>query len=204
MADKLDLKKQLKHLYQPPAGKVGLVDVPEMNFLMVDGEGDPNTAPAFQEATEALFGVSYGIKFTIKIQNLGPDYTVMASEGLWWLRSGHEFDLTKKEEWLWTLMMMQPDHVTRDIFEQAKSALLHKKGSQSLIDMRFESFHEGLSAQIMHIGPYAEEQPTIEKIHRFIEQEGYRPRDKHHEIYLGDPRRTAPERLKTVLRQPVQ
>lgn len=204
MAEKLDLKKQLKHLYQPPAGKVVLVDVPPMNFLMVDGEGDPNQAPSFQEAMQALYGVAFSIKFTIKQQELGPDYTVMAVEGLWWLRSGREFDLSKKDEWLWTLMIMQPDHVTGELFEQARAAQLHKKGSQSLVDMRYESFHEGLSAQTMHIGPYAEELPTIEKIHRFIEREGYQPHGKHHEIYLGDPRRTAPERLKTVLRQPVQ
>jgi hypothetical protein len=204
MADKLDLKKQLKHLYQPPAGKVVLVDVPSMYFLMVDGEGDPNSAPSFQEAMQALYGVAYGIKFTIKKQELGPDYNVMAVEGLWWLRSGEEFNLSQKDKWLWTLMMMQPDHVTDDLFKQIRAEQLHKKGSQSLVEMRFQSFHEGLAAQTMHIGPYAEEQPTIEKIHRFIEQEGCQPRGKHHEIYLGDPRRTAPERLKTVLRQPVQ
>ena len=204
MAEKLDLKKELKHLYQPPAGRVVLIDVPTMNFLMVDGEGDPNQAPSFQEAMDALYGVSFGIKFTIKKQELGPDYTVMTVEGLWWLRSGEEFNLSKKDEWLWTLMILQPDHVTGELFEQIRAEQLHKKGSQSLVEMRFEPFHEGLSAQTMHIGPYAEEQPTIEKIHQFIMKEGYQQRGKHHEIYLGDPRRTAPERLKTVLRQPVQ
>ncbi|MFB0516743.1 MAG: GyrI-like domain-containing protein [Candidatus Neomarinimicrobiota bacterium] len=201
---KIDLKKELKHLYRPSARKVVLVDVPEMNFLMVDGWGDPNISQAFQDAVEALYGVSYGVKFGLKKQGLGPDYTVMALEGLWWMADGRDFDMEAKDEWQWTLMIMQPDHITQEIVDIAMGQLQEKKNPPALAKMRFEPFHEGLSAQIMHIGPYADEEPTIQKIHDFIEQQGYRPRGKHHEIYLGDPQRTNPERLKTVLRQPVE
>jgi hypothetical protein len=201
---KLDLKKELKHLYQPSAKEVVLVDVPAMNFLMIDGKGDPVTSQAFQDAMETLYGMAYGIKFGMKQQGLGPDFTVMAVEGLWWIAGREDFDMEARDDWLWTLMIMQPDHVTRDIVDQAAADLKAKKDPPALADLRFEPFHEGLSAQIMHIGPYAEEVPTIRKIHEFIGEQGYQPRGKHHEIYLGDPRRTAPERLKTVLRQPVK
>ena len=201
---KIDLKKELKHLYQPSARQVVLVDVPEMNFLMIDGRGDPNTSQAFQDAMEALYGVSYGIKFALKQQGIGPDYTVMPLEGLWWMADGRDFDMQAKDAWLWTLMIMQPEHIAREIVNIVIAQLREKKDPPALADMRFEPFYEGLSAQIMHIGPYAEEEPTIRKIHDFVEQEGYQPRGKHHEIYLGDPRRTKPDRLKTVLRQPVR
>ncbi|UCH61825.1 MAG: GyrI-like domain-containing protein [Fidelibacterota bacterium] len=201
---KIDLKKELRHLYVPSTKEVVLVDVPQMNFLMVDGRGDPNTAQEFQDAMEVLYGLAYGIKFGLKKKGLGPDYSVMPSEGLWWMASGGEFDLEIKDEWLWTLMIMQPDHITKEMFDQAKAELKAKKNPLALNKVRFEPFHEGLSVQIMHIGPYAEEKPTIEKMHIFIKEQDYRPRGRHHEIYLGDPRRTPPERLKTVLRQPVE
>jgi len=201
---KIDLKKELKHLYQPSSLEVALVDVPKMNFLMIDGRGDPNTSQEFQDAMEALYGVSYGIKFALKKQGLGPEYTVMPSEGLWWIADREDFDMDAREDWLWTLMMMQPEHITREAVDQAMTELREKKDPPGLAGMRFEPFHEGLSAQIMHIGPYAAEGPTIQKIHDFIRQEGRQLRGKHHEIYLGDPRRTAPERLKTVLRQPMK
>ncbi len=201
---KLDLKKQLKHLYQPSVRKVVLVDVPRMSFLMIDGRGDPNTSQGFQEAVDALYGVSYRVKFGLKQQGIGPEYTVMPLEGLWWMADGREFDMNAKDDWDWTLMIMQPDHIRKGIVELATAQLQEKKDPPALSRMRFESFEERLCAQIMHMGPYAEEGPTIRKIHDFAQQEGYRLRDKHHEIYLGDPRRTKPERLKTVLRQPVE
>lgn len=201
---KIDLKKELKYLYQPSPNEVVLVDVPRMNFLMIDGQGDPTTSQEFQDATDALYGVSYGIKFALKKQGLGPEYTVMPLEGLWWMAGGGDFDMEARDAWCWTLMIMQPDHITREVVERATDQLKEKKDPPGLSGMRFEPFHEGLSAQIMHIGPYADEGPTIKKIHDFVAQEGYTLRGKHHEIYLGDPRRTKPERLKTVLRQPVK
>jgi len=201
---KIDLKKELKQLYQPSPNEVVLVDVPRMNFLMIDGQGDPNTSQEFQEATDALYGVSYGIKFALKKQGLGPEYTVMPLEGLWWMAGGGEFDMEARDAWRWTLMIMQPDHVTGEVVERATDHLKEKKDPPGLAGMRFEPFHEGLSAQIMHIGPYAEEGPTIQRIHDFAKEQGSRLLGKHHEIYLGDPRRTKPERLKTVLRQPVK
>lgn len=201
---KVDLKKELKHLYQPSPKKVVLVDVPRMNFLMTDGRGDPHTSRQFQEAVEALYGVSYGIKFGLKQQGTDPDYTVMPLEGLWWMADGRDFDMDARDEWIWTLMIMQPDHVTQDVVNLILAQQREKKNSPSLERMRFEPFEEGLSAQIMHLGPYADEGPTIQKIHNFAKEQGHELRGTHHEIYLGDPRRTKPERLKTVLRQPVE
>jgi hypothetical protein len=128
----------------------------------------------------------------------------MPSEGLWWMASGGDFDSEAKDAWCWTLMIMQPDHITKEMFDQAKVELKAKKNPAALSKVRFEAFYEGLSVQIMYIGPYAEEKSTIEKMHRFAEEQGYRLRGKHHEIYIGDPNRTSPERLKTVLRQPVE
>ena len=201
---KIDLKKELKHLYLPSAKEVVLLDVPRMNFIMIDGRGDPNTSQEFQDAMEVLYGLAYGLKFALKKQGIEPDYTVMPLEGLWWTAGGRAFDMADKDNWEWTLMIMQPDHITEEMVEQAKVELKAKKNPPALGKVRFEAFHEGLSVQIMHIGPYAEEKPTIEKLHRFAEEQGYRRRGKHHELYIGDPNRTKPERLKTVLRQPLE
>lgn len=199
---KIDLKKQLKHLYNPSQKEVSVVDVPPMNFLMIDGQGDPNTSEAYQQAIEALFSVSYTLKFMIKKGEAAIDYAVMPLEGLWWAEDMTQFSAENKDAWLWTAMIMQPEYVTEKLFEDAKEQAAKKKDLPALSLIRFEPFHEGKAAQIMHIGPYAEEGPTIEKIHHFIKQQGGELRGKHHEIYLGDPRRTAPERLKTVIRQP--
>jgi hypothetical protein len=209
MPQKIDLKKIYRHLYVPSAKKAVIVDVPAFNFVMLDGviqPGEtPETSESYRHAFEALYGASYTLKFMSKLRKQSPiDYTVMALEGLWWFDSG-EFDLTKKEPWRWTMMVMQPDHITAEMFREALEQLKKKgKGGPALSQLRFERFHEGLSVQIMHIGPYAEEPPTIEKMHAFAQENGYRLRGKHHEIYLGDPRRTKPERLKTVLRRPVE
>ncbi len=201
---KIDLKKELKHLYQPSAKEVMLADVPRTNFLMIDGQGDPNTSQAFKEAMDALYGLAYGLKFALKKQSLEPDYTVMPLESLWWSAGGGAFDMANKDGWEWTLMIMQPEHITLEMVDQAKAELKAKKDPPALGNVRFEAFHEGPSVQIMHIGPYADEKPTIEKMHSFAEEQGYRLRGKHHEIYISDPNRTKPERLKTVLRQPVE
>ncbi len=199
---RLDLKKQLKHLYAPSAKEIGIVDVPAMRFLMVDGAGNPNTSQAFQEATEALYAVSYACKFAIKRQE-GIDYPVMALEGLWWAEDMSAYTGGAKDDWLWRLMIMQPEPVTEEHVDRAIDEVNRKKGLPALAAMRFETFHEGLSAQIMHLGPYDAEAPTVARLHAFIEEHGYALRGLHHEIYVGDPRRSAPEKLRTVLRQPV-
>ena len=199
---KLDLKKQYRELYLPSAKDCSVVDVPELQFLMIDGHGDPNTSDEYREALEALYAMSYTLKFLSK-QTEDIDYVVMALEGLWWTEDMADFSEDDKDSWDWTAMMMQPDHLTADHVEKARDELHSKKNPPALDRLRFERFHEGLSVQIMHIGPYADEAPTIRGLHDFATEQGYRLRGKHHEIYLSDPRRTAPERLRTVIRQPV-
>lgn len=201
--EKVDLREQLKHLYNPPGREVSVVDVPPMNFLMIDGEGNPNTSEDYAHAVEALYAISYALKFMIKRGVDAIDYAVMPLEGLWWADDMTRFSVEDKDAWRWTMMIMQPQFVTGELVQGAMSQIEKKKGPlPALPRMRFESFHEGRAAQVMHHGPYSEEGPTIEKLHEFIEMEGHELRGKHHEIYLGDPRRTAPERLKTVIRQP--
>jgi hypothetical protein len=199
---KVDLKKQLKQLYTPSAKAVGVVDVPRMSFLMIDGQGDPNTAPAYGAAVEALYALAYGLKFKVKKSPAGVDYSVMPLEGLWWVQDMSQFSLAHKEAWEWTMMIMQPDFVTAGLFAETLAEVQQKKGLPALGQIRFEAYAEGLSAQIMHLGPYAAEAPTIEKIHAFIREQGGQPQGKHHEIYLSDPRKAAPEKLRTIIRQP--
>ncbi len=200
---KRDFKKELSQFYNPSKKEITLVEVPPMNFLMVDGQGNPNTSRAFQEAMEALYGVSYTVKFTLKHRGQGPDYTVMPLEGLWWTEGGQGFHQTNKDRWHWTVMIMQPDQITEANIEQALQTLRAKKNPPALKKLRFERYTEGLSVQIMYLGPYDEEGPTIERLHTYARDKGYQLRGKHHEIYLSDPRRTKPERLRTVIRQPV-
>lgn len=206
---RLDLKKDLKYLYAPSAKKVEIVQVPRFKFAMIDGqiEADqgPSTSASFQEALQALYGISYTLKFTSKLRKENPiDYPVMALEGLWWVKSG-EFSFERKEDWLYILMMLQPDHITEEMYQEGLAQLRKKRGDNpSLAKMRLETFEEGLSIQIMHIGPYADEPATIAKMDAFARENGYRLHGKHHEIYFGDPRRAAPEKLKTVLRHPIE
>lgn len=201
---KKDLKKELQSLYFPSAKEVAVVKVPAMNFAMVDGEGNPNDTKAFPEAIQVLYGVSYTLKFMLKKAGK-PDFVVMPLAALWWTRPSGGFDFdSPKATWNWTSMLMQPDFVTRADFKKASAQLNERKDPPALPKLRFERFAEGLSLQIMHIGPYAAERPTIERVHAYAEENGYRLAGKHHEIYMGDPRRTAPARLKTVVRQPVK
>ena len=210
---KLDLRKEFKNLYQPSAKKVELVKIPRFKFIMIDGKIEkgksPGTSPAFAEATQAIYGISYTLKFASKQDKKNPiDYPVMPLEGLWWVEDGF-FDITKPGNWFWTLMIMQPEHVTETMFESAMKKVVEKKGdSPSLAKVRFETFEEGLCVQTMHIGPYATEPATVERMKTFMQENGLRDRvglgGKHHEIYLGDPRKSAPEKLKTVLRHPVE
>ncbi len=200
---KIDFKKELKHLYNPSAKKVEIVDVPMMKFLLIDGAGDPNTAQEYKDAVEALFAVSYALKFMVKKEK-GVDYGVLPLEGLWWTDDMAQFSMENKDAWKWTSMIMQPEYVTEDLVSKALEQVEKKKNPPALPKIRFESFHEGLSAQIMHIGPYSAEGPTIDRLHSFIKENGYELKGKHHEIYLSDPRRSSPERMKTVIRQPMK
>jgi len=202
MATKIDLRKELKHLYNPSSKQIAIVDVPEMNFLMIDGQGDPNTSVAYRNAVEALYAVSYTLKFMVKQGYQAVDYAVMPLEGLWWVDDMTQFSMHDKDAWKWTSMIMQPEYVTAELFQEALRQVKKKKDLPALSGMRFESFHEGQAAQILYFGPYSDEGPTIERIHRFILEQGRRLRGRHHEIYLSDPRRTAPPKLKTVIRQP--
>lgn len=198
---KIDFKREFKELYAP-AVKPSLVDVPDMAFLMVDGHGDPNRADAYQQAVEALFTVSYTAKFIVKRTGGGVDFTVMPLEGLWWVPDMSRFTTDDKSAWDWTAMVMQPDAVTAEVIDAALEQAAAKRDLPALARLRFERFHEGPAAHVMYRGPYAEEGPTIAALHAFIAEHGYVLSGKHHEIYLGDPRRTAPEKLRTVIRQP--
>lgn len=201
---KLDFKQQFKQFYNPLAKQCAIVELPAMNFLMLDGAGDPNHAPAFQTAVETLYAVAYTLKFMLKKGADGIDYGVMPLEGLWWSEEMATFSVERKSDWLWTLLIMQPDFITAAQVEAAKVEAAKKKDLPALSQLRFEAYHEGLSAQIMHLGPFAAEGPTIATLHTFISNQGYQLRGKHHEIYLNDLRRTAPEKLKTVIRQPIK
>jgi hypothetical protein len=200
---KIDFKKELKHLYRPPAKKFVVIDVPPMNFLMIDGHGDPNTAQEYADAVEALYAVAYALKFMSKKEK-GMDYVVPPMEGLWWVGNMEEFTTQDKSAWDWTMMIMQPEWVTQEMFEEALRQAEKRKNLPALAKLRLEAYGEGLSVQIMHIGPYEAEAPTIASMHAFIDRNGYQPAGKHHEIYLGDPRKVVPEKLKTVLRQPIR
>lgn len=199
---KLDLKKEWKHLYSPSAKTVAVVDVPTINYLMVDGRGDPNTAPGYVAAVEALYAVAYALKFKIKKSKGGVDYAVMPLEGLWWVDDMRQFSVKRKGDWQWTMMIVQPDLVTLQLFAETMNEVQKKKDLPALSKLRFESFHEGQAAQVMHLGPYSAEEPTINLLHDFIRERGGEKCGKHHEIYLKDPRKSAPDKLLTVIRQP--
>ncbi len=201
--EKVDFKKELKHLYGASVKEPTIVDVPGMNFLMVDGFGDPNMQE-YQEAIETLYAVSYALKFMVKKGEQAVDYGVLPLEGLWWVDDMTQFSEDNKEAWKWTSMIMQPEYVTEELFNRAVEEVSKKKNPPALPKLRFENFHEGVTVQLMHIGPYSAEKPNIERLHRFIEEKGHELRGKHHEIYLTDPRRMSPEKMRTILRQPVK
>ena len=201
---KIDFKKEWKHLYNPPKTKFTIVDVPKMKFLMVDGHGDPNTTQEYQDAIEALYGVAYKMKFISK-KTLERDYVVPPLEGLWWAEDMKTFSTARdKSQWDWTMMIMTPEWVTMDIFANAVTQVREAKNPLSLDKVRLEQYHEGLSAQIMHVGSFDDEGPVLAEMHsEFIPDNCYIENGKHHEIYLSDFRKVSPEKLRTVLRQPV-
>jgi len=191
--------------YEATARSPELVRVPGLTFIEVDGHGDPNTSTEYRDAIQALYGLSYTLKFGVK-KELGINYRVGALEGLWWADDMTEFSIGRKAEWQWTALIAQPEVVTADRFERARDEVRRKKGLAILDRTRLARFEEGLAAQILYVGPYSDEGPTIERLHQFIHELGYvfdGRHQKHHEIYLGDPRRSAPERLRTIIRQPV-
>ena len=202
---KIDFKKELRHLYRPSRSEFSLLEVPAMRFLMIDGRGDPNTAPAYKTTVEALFSVAYTLKFMSK-NELGKDYVVPPLEGQWWATDMQTFTLRRdKSQWLWTMMIMVPDWIPAEMVVQAQVAAGEKKELSALPEMRCECYDEGLSVQIMHIGPYDEEGPTLKQMHTaFLPAHNLTFNGKHHEIYLSDPRRVEPKKLKTILRQPVR
>jgi hypothetical protein len=202
----IDLVKELQPLYSPPSKAPVLVDVPELSFLMLDGRGDPNSSEQYQAALQALYGVAYTLKFTLKKSDSGRDFKVAPLEGLWWTDGGPPSldELQKdRDSWNWTMMIAVPDAVVAAEVAAAADAAAQRRPLPAAGLVRLERFAEGQVAQIMHIGPYAEEAPTIARLHAFVAEQGYELRGRHHEIYLGDPRRTAPERLRTVLRHPI-
>lgn len=200
---KLDLRRSLRELYAPPRDPV-LVAVPPLTCLMVDGKGDPNIVASYREAVEALYAVSYGAKFALKHAG-GPDIAVMPLEALWWVTDMAGFAASDRAQWLWTALIVQPEPVTSVVVDEARAKVRSRRPVPPAIDLvRREVLEEGSAAQVMHVGPYADEGPVIERLHRFVEESGMRLRGKHHEIYLTDPRRTSPGRMRTVLRQPVE
>ena len=199
----LDLKKQYKQLFNPPAKEPVLVEVPALQYLILDGAGDPNNTAEYQPKVETLFSLAYTLKFMLKKAGT-VDYGVTYLEGLWWVDDYLEFSLTRRSNWLWTLLILQPEQVTAALLAEAAREVERKKALEPVHRVRLESLEEGLAAQVMHLGPYSAEAPTIKRLHDFITQSGYELTGKHHEIYLSDPRRVAPEKMKTVIRQPVK
>ena len=201
---KIDLKKEYKDLFTASNKTPAVIAAPEANYLSISGKGDPIATPAYKEAIEALFSVSYAIKFIVKKGSQAIDYGVLPLEGLWWVENMAEFDIKDKSNWLWKAMIMQPNFIDGDMVTSAVEQVQKKKGLSQLSNIKFEKLSEGKCAQIFHIGPYSEEGPTIEKLHQFIKGNEYQFNGNHHEIYLSDPRRSAPEKLKTIIRQPIK
>jgi hypothetical protein len=195
----IDRKEELRAWYSP-GPEPELVALPELGYLMIDGEGDPNTAPAYTAAVQALYASSYGIRKRVTEQT-GRTYVVMPLEGLWWVPDMARFTTSAKSEWRWTMMILQPPETTAGIADAAIADAIDRKGVTP--GVRLEKLTEGRCAQVMHRGPYAEEGPTIECLHAFIDAEGLELGGHHHEIYLSDPRKVAPERMRTIIRQPV-
>lgn len=199
---RLDLRRTLPGLYSAGT-EPALVEVPELPFLMIDGKGDPNTSTGYPQAVQALYSMAYGVHFALKRGPGGVDARVMPLEGLWWVPDMALFRESDKDAWLWTLLIAQPEQATVETVAEVRATAAAKKPGLPLDRVRLERFAEGPCAQVLHRGPYDEEGPTIQRLHRWIDERGYRLTGRHHEIYLGDPRRGAPEKLRTILRQPV-
>jgi hypothetical protein len=178
-----------------------LVEVPPLRFLCLDGHGDPNTSASYAAAVQALYAVAYAAKFAVRRAG-GEDFKVAPLEGLWWAADLRAFGTGRKSDWDWTMMIRQPDSVTAELVERLTAEVAARKSLPAARKLRLDRLEEGRAAQVLHLGPYADEGPTIAALHAFIHEQGFSLRGKHHEIYLGDPRRTAPEKLRTIIRQP--
>lgn len=199
---KLDLKKEFNNLYKTSLKEITIVKVPKQNVISIVGKGNPNTSVDFKNAIEALYPVAYTLKFAYKKQN--KDYSVMPLEGLWWTPDMKDFTIKNKDIWLWKIFIVQPDFITKKEFDGAVLQIAKKKNPVSLSKVRFETLNEGSAVQILYTGPFANEGPTIKKLHDFIKENGHSfdgLQQKHHEIYLSDMRKTTPEKLKTIIRQ---
>ncbi|MFW9821179.1 MAG: GyrI-like domain-containing protein [Candidatus Thorarchaeota archaeon] len=195
----------MKEFYNPNAQKVVMVEVPEMQFLMIDGMGSPGDSQEYQDALAVLYPIAFKTKFLSKAK--GKDYVVPPLEGLWWADNMDDFKKGNRDKWKWIMMIMQPDWITQEMIDEAIKITVEKKPElkDKISKLYLQSYKEGKAAQIMHIGTYSEEGPTVEKIHKFIESIGGAfdgHNQKHHEIYLSDPRKAKPENMKTVIRQP--
>jgi hypothetical protein len=199
---KVDLNKKYKPYYSERKGNISIVEVPSFQYLQCEGQGNPNTSEDYKNAIEALYALSYHIKFSIR-KSREVDYGVMPLECLWWMDDMSQFSIENIDEWKWSAMIMQPNFVTKEMVESARQEVSKKKDLPYLDNIRLIDFTDGLSAQIMHIGSYADEAPTIEKLHAYIRDNRYELKGKQREIYLSDPRKTAPENLKTIIRQPI-
>ena len=201
--EKVDFKKSLKHLYAPNSKDFQVVDVPTMNYLMIDGHGNPNTAQAYKDAVETLYPVAYKLKFMSKAA--GRDYVVPPLSGLWWADDMSSFTDADKDAWHWTMMLMTPDWISAEMFSDVLESVKAAKNPPAINKLRLESLSEGRCVQIMHLGSYDEEAPILAQLHeQWLPENGYTEVGKHHEIYLKDPRKTSAANLKTVLRQPVK
>ncbi|MCB0602253.1 MAG: GyrI-like domain-containing protein [Saprospiraceae bacterium] len=201
--EKVDLKKKYAEFYAPGKGKFEIVEVPDLPYLIVYGQGNPNTSPEYIQAIEALYSVAYTLKFAVKKGPLAIDYGVMPLEGQWWMDDMNEFTVANKDHWKWAMMILQPDCITAEMVDEAIAAAGKRKDLPALSKLHFGHIEDGLAAQTLYIGPYADEGPTIQALHEFIFRQGFRLHSRHREIYLGDPRRSAPEKLKTIIRQPM-
>jgi hypothetical protein len=199
-----DVKRELKQCYAPKNTDWALIDVPEQQFVAIDGRGDPNTSAEYAHAVEALHAVAYTIKFASK-RAVGRDFVVAPLEGLWWADDPQAFTARAKDSWQWTMLISQPDWVSEDMIEDAERVALAKKGLPTIADVRRETLREGTSAQVLHVGPYDDEGPVLAKLHNeYLRANKLRMSGRHHEIYLSDRRKTGPAKLRTILRQPVQ
>ena len=200
--EKLDLKKVRKPLFTAPLNRFVTIDVPPVSYLMVDGHGDPNTAQAYRLAVESLYATAFTIKFSCKAN--GKDFVVMPLEGLWSAPDPESFSARRKDEWEWTMMIMVPDYVNDETFRAARIKAREKLGALPE-SLRLESLEEGLCLQALHVGSYDDEGALLARLHgEIMPSGGYDFAGRHHEVYLSDPRKTAPEKLKTVIRQPVR
>jgi len=193
----------MKQYYSASARQPQIITIPPLNFLKIDGHGDPNTAPDYSAVVSALYTLTYTLKFDLKKRGETPDYKVFPLQGLWWSANMDDFTTGTKSNWDWTMMIAQPDWITLEDIDRAKTKALAKVTQAVLDRVRFEPYDEGLAVQLLHIGPYSAEGPNIARLHQFAFDQGYQLTGLHHEIYLGDPNKAAPEKLKTIIRQPV-